>query len=67
MQDFWGTVIGVRNAPLAYIVQEIEAVPVVAPPLILNRPYSEEHGSVEREIIARLSHDHPVFDNDNAT
>ena len=48
MQYFWGTVIGVQNSPLGYIVPEIEAVLVVPPPLVLNRPYLEEHGSVER-------------------
>ena len=67
MQDFWGTVIGVRNDPLAYIVQEIAKVPMLPPPLVPKRPYSEEHGSVEWEMIARLSYEHPVFDDDNAT
>ena len=63
---FLGTVIGVRNAPLAYIVWDIEAVHL-PPPLVLNRPYSEEHGSVEWEMIARMLHDLPVFDDDNGT
>ena len=67
MQDFWGTVIGFRNAPLAYIVREIAKVPMLPPPLITNRPYYEEHGSVERETIARLSHEQLVFDDDNGT
>ena len=67
MEDFWGTVIRVRNSPLAYVVRADAAVPAVAPLLMPGRPYSEEHGSVEREMIARLSHDHPVFEDDNAT
>ena len=67
MQNFWGTMIGVQNSPLAYIVWEIAKVPMVPPPLVPKRPYSKEHGSVEREMISQLSHEHPVFDDDNAT
>ena len=67
MQDFWGTVIGFRKSPLTYIVREIAKVTMLPPPLVPNRPYSEEHGSVEWEMIAQLSYEHPVFDDDNAT
>ena len=52
MHDFWVTVIGVRNASLAYIVREISKVPMVPSQLVPNRPYLEEHGSVERKMIA---------------
>ena len=67
MQDFWGTVIGFQNSPLAYIVREIAKVPMLPPPLVPNIPYSEEHGIVEWEMIARLPYEHPVFDDDNVT
>jgi len=29
--------------------------------LFINKPYSEKYGSVEAELIARVSHDHPIF------
>ena len=67
MQDFWGTVIGVQKATLAYIVREIAKVPMPSPHSFPTNINSEEHGSVEREIIDRLLHEHPVFDDDNAT
>ena len=38
MHDFWGTMIGVRNAPLSYIVQEIAKVSTLPPPIVPNRP-----------------------------
>ena len=50
MQDFWGTVIGVRNAPLAYIVQEIAKVPMLPPPTfsqqtLLRRTWERRTGN----------------------
>jgi hypothetical protein len=38
--------IGVRTAPLAYVIREDAAVVVPAPALAPNQPFSEEHGSV---------------------
>ena len=32
MQDLWGTVIGVQNAPLAYIIREIAKLPMLPSP-----------------------------------
>jgi hypothetical protein len=63
--DFLHRKIGVRMVPLAYVVRE----PVVAlapPPLATGLPHSEDHGSVEGEMIARASHTHPLFRDDNA-
>ena len=57
MQNVWSKLIAVRNAK----------VPMLPPPLIPNRPYSKEHGSVYQEIIARLLHENPIFDDDTAT
>lgn len=64
--DFLHRVNGVRHAPLAYVIRAEATVPAAAPRLATNRPYSAEHGSVEGELIARLSHDHPLFRDDNA-
>ena len=58
--------IGVRNAPLAYVTREVEAVDAPAPPLELNEPHSVEHGSVIQEMVHRLSHTNALFRTDNA-
>jgi hypothetical protein len=51
--------------PLMYVIRK-EPIPTDPPPALLaNRPYSEEHGSLRSELIARASHDHVNFDEDN--
>lgn len=66
-KNFLKRVIGVRNIPLVYLIRSHGAtVPQNAPALINNQPYSEEHGSVEDEMIARASFDDPLFKDDNA-
>ncbi len=64
--DFLHRVNVVRHAPLAYVVRAEAVTPAVAPPLLHNQPHSEMHGSIEGEMIARLSHDSPMFRDDNA-
>jgi hypothetical protein len=64
--DFLNRVIGSRYIPLAYVVCSEAAVPAAAPPLHNNLPYSIVHGSVEAELMARASHDHALFRDDNA-
>ena len=52
--------------PLIYTVRE-HVVPVDAlPPIATYMPHSVIHGSVEEYLIARESHDHPLFKDDNA-
>ena len=41
-------------------------VPGIAPTLAPNQPHSTEHGSVEEELIARASHTHAHFRDDNS-
>ena len=66
MVEFFAKKIGTRGYPLAYVLRS-DAVPSLNPsPLLPNRPYSQEHGSVSNESIARVSHDHPLFSDDNA-
>ena len=38
----------------------------VAPPLQARQPHSDEHGSIEGELIARASHTHALFRDNNA-
>jgi len=57
-------IIGVRDIPLLYVIRDLEIVPP-ATPLAIDQPYYVEHGTVEEELIARTSHSHPLFRNDN--
>ena len=59
-----GTVIGVHEVPLVYVCRT-GVVVAAATALLTNKPYSEQHGSVEAELIPRVSHDHPVFGDDS--
>ena len=52
--------------PLAYVVRAV-VVPPAPTALATNLPYSVKHGSVEGEMIARGSHTHPLFRDDNST
>ena len=65
-QDFLHRVIGARMIPLAYVVRIDPQVPGPAPTLAPNQPHSTEHGSVEGELIARASHTHALFRDDNS-
>ena len=60
-KDFLALVIGVRVIPLSYVICEEETVPAQVPNL-----HSTEHRSVEAELIARASHNHALFCDDNA-
>ena len=65
-QDFLNRVIVARMIPLAYVIQIDPQVPGPAPTLAPNQPHSTEHGSVEGELIARASHTHALFRDDNS-
>jgi hypothetical protein len=60
-------VIGVRTIPLCYVIRETVNVPAVAPALAQNQPHSSEHESVTGELVARASHEHAFFRDDNAS
>jgi hypothetical protein len=57
--------VGVRNAPLAYVVRAGAIVPAVPPPLQVGEPHSEQHGSIEGDLIACMMHNHALFKVDN--
>jgi hypothetical protein len=66
-RNYFETKIGNSCAPLAYVIRDNETVtPEADEPLMMDKPYSEEHGSVRGELIARLSHDTTVFKDDQA-
>jgi hypothetical protein len=66
-RDFLNRVIGVRTIPLCYVIRDNVNVPVVAPALAQNQPHSNEHESVEGELVERASHEHALFRDDNAS
>jgi hypothetical protein len=66
-KDFCYRKIGVRNIPLYYVIRPDDAVAAAAPALENNQPHSAEHGSVEEELVARATHTHALFRDDNAT
>ena len=65
-QDFLNRKIGNQSFPLVYIIWDEPNPPAVAPPLAPGQPHSIEHGSVEAELIAWVSHTHALFWNDNS-
>ena len=65
-QDFLNRKIGNRNIPLAYIIHDEPNPPAAAPSLAAGQPHSIEHGSVEAELIARASHTHALFHDNNS-
>jgi hypothetical protein len=64
--DFLSRTVGARNIPLSYVTRDIAIVPPNAPDLQTNKPHSIAHGSVEGDLIARASHEHALFRDDNS-
>ena len=50
---------------MSYVIRPSVAVPAIGAQA-LNAPHSTEHGSVEDELITRVSHTHPLYRGDNA-
>ena len=64
-QDYLSRKIGVRGIPHAYVTRPAEVVPATGT-IAAGAPHSEEHGSIELELVARASHTHPLFREDSA-
>jgi len=52
---------------LAYMIREDETPPAAAPALEPGQPHLQEHGSIELELVAFVSHTHALFRDDSAT
>ena len=65
-EDYLSRVIGVRTIPLVYVIRPEETPPAAAPALLAGQPHSAEHESVENELVARASHAHALFRDDNS-
>ena len=50
-----------------YVICPKVGIPGVVPPLQANLPHSDEHGSVEADLVAHVLHDHALYCNDNAS
>ena len=59
-------VYGGRDSNLLYLIREDDAVPAPAPTTAAGLPHTADGGSVEGDLEMRLSHVHPLFDDDNA-
>eukprot|EP00957_Ditylum_brightwellii_P064296 4878999-Ditylum_brightwellii.AAC.1 len=60
--DFLNRCIGVQMIPLAYFVQQESVVdPNAAPAIAAGQSCSAEHRSVEDELIARATHNQPLY------
>ena len=52
--------------PLAYVIRSNIDVPTQAKPLQANEPHSEQHGSVEAGMVARVLHMHALYCDGNS-
>ena len=62
--DHLNRCIGVRYVPLSYVIRADEAVLAICPPLSTDQPYSDVHGSVEGDMIARASFSDGLYKTD---
>ena len=59
--------VGSRTIPLAYVLRKDEVPePAVAPVASAGKPHAAEYVSIEEELIARATHTHPLYRDDNA-
>ena len=54
-------IVGVQNCPIVYVICQDDMVTSTAPALLPSQPHSTTHGSIEDELINRLSRDHALF------
>jgi hypothetical protein len=57
--------VGVRNAPMDYVVRAIAAVDPIPPACQLGDPHSIQTGSIDGDLTNRMPQNHPLFKVDN--
>ena len=67
LDDFLHCKIGRRMIPLAYVTRATATAPGACPPRATDMPHSTQHGSVKADLVARVSHTHPLYRDDNST
>ena len=65
-RDYLHRVIGVRTIPLAYVIRPEATVPAIGAQAA-GTPHSVQHEAIDAELIARASHGHPLFREDNSS
>ena len=65
--DFLYRVVGIIMIPLAYVVKESVAPVRPLSPLAQDSPHSEDHGSIEEEMVELASHAHWLFKNNSSS
>eukprot|EP00957_Ditylum_brightwellii_P005560 426409-Ditylum_brightwellii.AAC.1 len=64
--DFLSKKIGVRNIPLAYVIQKYVNAQHPIPNRLRDKPHTAMYGSVKVDLVALAPHDHPNYKEDNA-
>ncbi len=59
--------VGVRNAPLSYVVHLDANVPAISPPRQAGEPHSKMYELIEEDLTVRLLHTHALLKVDNGT
>ena len=49
-----------------YVIRDEPTHPLVCPLIASGQPHGEEHGSIEEEMIAHMSHTHALFCDNSA-
>jgi hypothetical protein len=65
-RDYLHQVIGVHTIPLAYVIRPEATVPTIGAQAA-GTPHSVQHEAINAEMIARASHGHPLFREDNSS
>ena len=65
-RDYLHRVIGLRTIPLAYVIRPEATAPAIGIQAT-GAPHSTEHEAIETELIARASHGHALFREDNSS
>ena len=63
-EEWCDTNVGLQGAKYKYVIRADPTTPL---PLAVDQPFSAEYGSVEEELAAYCTHNHPRFKQDNAT
>ena len=64
--DYLDRIIGHHTISLSYVICKKVTVPVHIPPLFPGQPHSEDHGSIEADLVARASPTHALYRDDNS-
>jgi len=57
--------VGLHNAPVGYVVRVVAAVDATPPARQAGDPHSMETGSIEGDLTAHMTHNHPIYKVDN--